>query len=79
MGLIDLPEVCDYFPDDINVCPIVRQLPFDNTKKTGQYLHLSNNKDRPRQEDEDYSYLYIVQLALNILNTSDSFINHVAT
>jgi hypothetical protein len=50
MGLIDLPEVCDYFPDDVHVCPIVRQLPFDNPKKLDNiYISVTTKTDKDQK------------------------------
>ena len=50
MGLVDLPEIEDYFQGDFCICPIVRQvMTLKRLKKLGQYLHLNDEEERPDQ------------------------------
>jgi hypothetical protein len=47
MGLVDLPEIDDYFLGDFCVCPIVRQaMTLKRFRKLRQYLHL-NSQENP--------------------------------
>jgi hypothetical protein len=47
MGLVDLPEISDYFLDDFCACHIIRQtVTLQRLKKFGQYIHRSDDKDR---------------------------------
>jgi len=47
MGLVNLPEIEDYFQGDFCVRPIVRQaMTLKRLKKLGQYLHLNDEEER---------------------------------
>ena len=55
MGLVDLPEIKDYFQGDFCVCPIVRQAMTQKwLKKLGQYLHLNDEEEKPDQQSADF-------------------------
>jgi len=61
MGLVDLPEIEDYFQGDFCVCPIVRQaMTIKRLKELGQYLHLNDKEERP---DQQSAYFYILYKA----------------
>jgi hypothetical protein len=69
MGLVELPEMCDYFQGDFVVCPIVRQaMTLRRFEKLGQYLRLSDEENIPRKNDKHYDPLYKVRPALDIMN-----------
>ena len=69
MGLVDLPEIEDYFQGDFCVCPIVRQaMTLKRFKKLGQYLHLNEEEERPDQQSEDFYILYKARPALDLMD-----------
>jgi hypothetical protein len=69
MGLVDLPEIEDYFQGDFCVCPIVRQaMTIKRFKKLGQYLHLTDEEARPDQQSADFDILYKARPALDLMD-----------
>ena len=69
MGLVDLPEIEDYFQGDFCVCPIVRQaMTLKRFKKLGQYLHLNGEEERPDQQSADFDILYKARPALDLMD-----------
>lgn len=69
MGLVDLPEIEDYFQGDFCVCPIVRQaMTLKLFKKLGQYLHLNDEEERPDQQSADFDILYKARPALDLMD-----------
>ena len=69
MGLVDLPEIDDYFQGDFCVCPIVRQaMTLKRFKKLGQYLHLNDEEGRPDQQSADFDILYKARPALDLMD-----------
>ena len=53
MGLVDLPEIEDYF-QGVCVCPIVRQaMTKKRLKKLGKYLHLNDEEEIPDQQSAE--------------------------
>ena len=69
MGLVDLPEIEDYFQDDFCVCPIVRQaMTLKRFEKLGQYLHLNDEEERPDQQNADFDILYKARPALDLMD-----------
>ena len=51
MGLVDLPEIEDYFQGNFCICPVVRQaMTQKRFKKQGHYLHLNDEEERPDQQ-----------------------------
>mgnify|MGYP002224293578 CR=1 FL=1 len=68
MGMVDLPEIRDYFIDDFCVCPIVRQaMTLRRFEKISQYLHLNDEEIRPKIGEQNYDFLYKVRPALDII------------
>ena len=54
MGLVDLPEIEDYFQGDFYVCPVERQAMTQKWfKKLGQYLHLNDEEEIPDQQSAE--------------------------
>ena len=69
MGLVDLPEIEDYFQGDFCVCPIVRQaMTLKRLKKLGQYLHLNDEEERPDEQSADFDILYKARPALDLMD-----------
>ena len=69
MGLVDLPEIEDYFQGDFCVCPIVRQtMTLKRLKKLGQYLHLNDEEERPDQQSADFDILYKARPAPDLMD-----------
>ena len=69
MGLVDLPEIEEYFQGDFCVCPIVIQaITLKQLKKLGQYLHLNDEEERPDQQSEDFDILYKARPALDLMD-----------
>ena len=69
MGLVDLPEIEDYFQGDFCVCPIVGQaMTQKRFKKLGQYLHLNYEEERPDQQSADFNILYKARPALDLMD-----------
>ena len=67
MGLVDLPEIEDYFQGNFCVCPIVRQaMTLKQLKKLWQYLYL--NDERPDQQSADFDILYKARPALDLMD-----------
>jgi hypothetical protein len=59
MGLVNLPEIDDYFLGDFCVCPTVRQaMTLKRFRKLGQYLYLNIQENRPGPQDENFDILY---------------------
>ena len=69
MGLVDLPEIEDYFQGDFCICPIVTQaMTQKRLKKLGQYLHLNDEEERPNQQSADFDILYKARPALDLMD-----------
>jgi len=69
MGLVDLPEIEDYFQGNFCVYPIVRQaMMLKRLKKLGQYLHLNDEEERPDQQSADFDILYKARPALDLMD-----------
>ena len=69
MGLVDLPEIEDYFEGDFCVRPIVRQtMTLKRLKKLMQYLHLNDEEERPAQQSADFDILYKARPALDLMD-----------
>ena len=69
MGLVDLPEIEDYFQGDFCVCPIIRQaITLKRLKKLGQYLYLNDEEERPDQQIADFDVLYKARPALDLID-----------
>ena len=67
IGIVDLPDIEDYFQGDFCVCPIVRQaMTLKRFKKLGHYLHL--NDERPDQQSVDFDILYKARPALDLMD-----------
>ena len=67
MGLIDLPEIEDYFQGNFCVCPIVRQaITQKRFKKLGPYLHLNDEEERSDKQSADFDILYKARPALDL-------------
>jgi hypothetical protein len=67
MGLVDLPEIDDYFLRDFCVCPIVRQaMTLKRFRKLWQYLHLNSQENGPGLQDENFDILYKARPVLEL-------------
>jgi hypothetical protein len=67
MGLVNLPEIDDYFLGDFCVCPNVRQaMTLNRFGKLGQYLHLNSHENRPELQDENFHILYKARPVLEL-------------
>jgi hypothetical protein len=74
MGLVDPPEIEDYFLGDFCVCPIARQpMTVKRFQKLGQYTHLNDEEERPDQQSADFKILYKARPALDLM---DKFTQH---
>ena len=68
MGMVDVPEIRDYFLNDFCVCPIVRQtMTLWRFEKISWYLHLNDEYMRSKVGDANYDFLYKAQPSLNII------------
>jgi hypothetical protein len=69
MGTVDLPEIHDYFYGDLCTCSILRQaMTLKSFKKICQYLHLSDEEQRPEPHDKNYDILHKARPALDIIS-----------
>jgi hypothetical protein len=67
MGIVNLPEIDDYFYGDFCTCSTLTQaMTLKRFKQICQYLHLSDEEQRPEPHDKNYDILYKARPALDI-------------
>jgi hypothetical protein len=66
VGIVDLPEIDDYFYGDFCTCSILRwAMTLKRFKKICQYLHLNDEEQRSEPHNKNYDILYKARPALD--------------
>jgi hypothetical protein len=69
MGLVDLPEIEDYFLGDFCVRLVVgKAMTLKRFQRLGQYIHLNDEEKRPDQKIADFDILYKERPALDLMD-----------